>query len=157
MIYNFDNAKDYELIGIGILNIVDSASLIKKCLYCEGEIDLGEKDYDICPFSKEGDLEKDLESETEKFIQILINGIENKTLEARVIRRNLDEILIPEETLINTETLINWLEKRSVNLGDLYYDSYQDFECELIIKIEDFVENQKNIKNIQANIKRLKN
>lgn len=154
MLYELKKPRDLEIIGIGILNINDSASLVTKCLYCEGEIDLGDKEYEISLFSEE--LEEALKSHTERFVKIFVEAIQNKTLEARLIRRRLDESIITEETYINTEDLVNWLEERKISLGDLYYDIYFDFQYDLTSGAESYVKNTINIKKYPNDYKEFK-
>jgi hypothetical protein len=146
MIYNIENPKDLELIGIHVLNIYEAAALITKCLYCEGDIELDDKiDFDeISIFSM--DLDHALKAHTEKFIKILVKAIENKSLPIRSIRRDLDETLIPEDTYINSEDLEKWLEERNIGLGDLYYDDYISFESDLMDEVDHYVENKRSIK-----------
>ncbi len=131
-------------LGIGGFNIPDAASLIAKSLYYDGEIELEEFNDDDLEYSifclK---LEKALEKYIEKYSKVLLEAIEKKSLATVFIRRKLDESIIPSETLISSETLIKWLEERNINLGDVYYTDYREYENTLIEKMMDLASKER--------------
>ncbi|PIR39903.1 MAG: hypothetical protein COV35_00350 [Alphaproteobacteria bacterium CG11_big_fil_rev_8_21_14_0_20_39_49] len=129
-------------LGIGTLNITEAAKLVAKCMYCEGYIEMeADKDYDNHLFNKE--LEHDLSSKIKELLDTLINAINKGTLPTIIVKRNLDETLITEETFIDIDDLEKWLEERNVNLGSLYHDDYLGIQEDILTLAQSIINEEK--------------
>lgn len=116
-----DELSSLDHIGIFHLNIDQAALLIAKCLWMNEEI---EKEFDDELFydhQREPDLIKYLKDEIQKYQSVLILAIDDGKLEAPLIKRDLEEALILDETYIDAEKLVYFLSERGVEIyGDAF-------------------------------------
>lgn len=132
-----------ENFGILELNVYEAAKLIVISLYADGEIEnskVPEKDW-VSLYDTE--IEKALQKEIKAYQKTLIQAINNGTLRAKPISRNIKEEIIPEETYINSDVLHSWLEARNVFLGEVFTHDYLEFEQSLWVDALEYVECQK--------------
>ena len=120
--YDSEDCASLPYFGIGFLALTSAADFIAKCLYCEGLI---ETDYDGEIVSLENpDLSKALSKEVKYYLEKLKVAVQNGSLKAEVINRDIDENLIANRTYVDGEILYDWLRERGIELGDLYYHDY---------------------------------
>jgi hypothetical protein len=127
--------------GAGHLNISEAASLIAKCLFCEGKI---EANYDVDSVSlHDPKLEDALKEHITFYEEKLVSGIKNGSLKADLLTRDIDENVIKNETFIDCEVLESWLDDRSIYLGDLYYEDFLSYIGDLLIAAENSIQKEK--------------
>lgn len=117
--------------GIYHLNVEEAAILIAKCLFLDGGIKAEYTTYDGISIHAPG-LEKALEKHILEMGRTLINGIKQGTLKADQISRTLNELIIPEETYIENDVLIKWLEERNIYITGDWYQEYADEQIEIM-------------------------
>ena len=130
-----DEKLTKDNFGIEYFNINETASLICRCMVCDGELDVEfEKDY-VSLFEPEEEII--LKDHIKDFADKLVKAIDSNKLKAGVIRRDFDENIVREDTYIDFNHTLDWLTERGVELGDLYYDDYRSFICDILSNTED--------------------
>lgn len=116
--------------GVFHLNIIKAAELIVKILCLEGQLEteLPEKEGDGYYTLSDPALDKLLIKEIDKYKKFLISGIEKGTLQASHILLNSDETVNSDKTYLKVETLIEWLDQRSIHIVGDWYEEYQKNE-----------------------------
>jgi len=136
-----DEKTTKENFGVEYFNVNETASLICRCMVCDGELDVEfEKGY-VSLFEPEEEII--LKDHIKDFADKLVKAIDSNKLKAGVIRRDFDENIIREETYINFDHTLDWLTERGVELGDLYYDDYRNFICDILSNTENFIKAEK--------------
>ncbi len=140
------NSAMLSNFGIGHLNITEAASLIAKCLFCEGAIEV---DYQVEAVSlHDPKLDSVLKEHITFYEEKLVLGIGKGTLKSELIKRDINELIIKEETFVECGILYDWLEERGVELGDLYHLDYLSEITNLLEVLENTLQKEKiRIKN----------
>jgi hypothetical protein len=126
--------------GIGHLTIKEAASLIAKCLLCNGDIEI---DYEVEVVSLHDEkLDEVLKEHIAFYEDKLVSAIEKQSLKSPLITRDINENIDKEETYIDCGVLDEWLENRGVYLGDLYREDYLDEVCSLLEIAEQTIEKE---------------
>lgn len=131
--------RTFDNFGLGYLNISEAAVLIVKCLKNKG--------VGCCGFDKEWvplidpEFDKNNRDEINDFQALLIKAITEEKIRTKVIKRDLKESIIPNETYIKAEDLQNWAEERGLYLGPPF-DEFVDFQEEVVKKIHKFIEGE---------------
>ena len=132
----FENSTGfYDLIGdapdMGLyqLTVKDGAALIATDLWFAGEISV---DFPEADSYDPGDpeLQKALSKHSIDFEKRLTMAIDKGSLKTTKIRRNLNETLDINQTLISHEELCRWLTEHNHQVGDAFQD-YLDKETDL--------------------------
>jgi hypothetical protein len=127
--------------GVQHFNINETASIICRCLLCDGQIDIElDKEY-ISLFEPEEEVV--LSKHINEFLDRLVKAITQGTLKADIVIKDLEENIIKEETYLDFDEVYNWLKERKVKLGELYYDEYVSFIENILGKIQDCIEAEK--------------
>lgn len=132
--------------GIGALTLDDAASLIARCLYCSGEIELS---CDIESVSlRDAELGEALKEHIAFYRAKLLDAVDKGTLKTEFILRDLDEKVVEEAVRIDCYELDSWLQARGVVLGDLYTEDYLFEVVDMLDLVEktasDLLAKQKN-------------
>lgn len=130
-----DDTTYFEVpfFGVWHLNITEAAALTVKSLWLEGELDFDgnvpdEESYNLYSPS----LEKALSKPIADYEHIFLSAIENKTLPTVKLARNLNEKILPKETFISSEALVNWLYERKIQITNTeFYNDYLNAESDI--------------------------
>jgi hypothetical protein len=138
-----DLEDSFELAGLGIgyLNLIEAAELACRCMLCEGYIEATEE-VEVVSLHDEK-LRKLLQPEIDKMVALLSKAVSEKTIKAIIIKRELNESLIAQETYIKDEELAKWFEERNTHLGDLYYDDYLHYTFKMYEAAHEAIESYK--------------
>src|SRR3989338_10428242 len=130
---------ELDNFGLEHLNIHEASALIAKCLLCNGELNITYDGDFISLFDSK--LDELLKEHIARFSSLLMAAITEGTLKPARIQRNLDESIVSDQTYIKSERLLEWLNERGIELGDLYED-YLDFQSDVFLQVSKTIESE---------------
>lgn len=133
--------------GLYHLNLVEAGQMIAKCLWFKGEIQASFEHREVVDFH-DCQLTAALNTQSVKFTNRLAKAITSGSLQAALIKRDIEERIQPDASYVEAFTLAAWLEDRDIHLGSVFEDEYLAPEAELservgqLIQAERFEHNQ---------------
>ena len=116
----FPDEQSASLTNFGLfhLNIDDAAKFSAKCLWENGELKLDNKD--ICDFSYD-DIKQtpELAKAVNRYADIMVRAIEGGKLETALLKRDIDENILRDDTFLELDTLADFFAERNLEIyGD---------------------------------------
>ena len=128
--------------GVYHLSLADAGLLIAKCLWFQGEIRINFKADKAVDYHCKA-LEKAIAKPAGEYCSKLILAINENSLPAEHVRRDLDGVILPEVTYVEAFTLANWLEERGVTLGGVFEEDYLQIEASISAMVAEYVAAQR--------------
>lgn len=120
-IYPSEESAELPYLGIGSLNLIQAGQLIANCLWMEGEIEADVPENDSYAFDDPILIEL-LKDHALIYTNLLLSAVNKGSLKAGIIKRLIDDTIIPEKTYIDSDHLLDWLNERDIELGELFND-----------------------------------
>jgi hypothetical protein len=104
--------------GIWNPSISEAAELVVVDMWFSGQLEGVDVPEDFDGDARAPWLKAALADMTREFEALLLSAIDSGRLKASVVRRELDERVIPEETHVEYDRLVEWMEERGLVPGD---------------------------------------
>lgn len=128
--------------GLYHLNLVEAGQLIAKCLWFKGEIKASFDHNHIIDFN-DCELTAALNSQAVKFTNRLVKAITTGSLQAALVKPDIEERIQPEASYVEAFTLAAWLEDRGIHLGSAFKDEYLASEAELSERVGQLIQSER--------------
>lgn len=129
--HSYESRRLAELpdFGVGLITLKAAGELIACDLWVGGNLEVPSLE-DFEGSYLDPAVMTAVQPQAAEFEEKLINAVEAGRLPVAHIRRDLDERIIPEETLVVFQELDNWLLERSYESGEAF-DAWIDREAEI--------------------------
>ncbi len=121
LLKKYTQIEDAPTLGLFHLTIDDAAELIVMDMWVGGDI-LIETPDDWDGDERDPIITSLLSGDVEKFKENLIASINKGMLNPSVTKRDFNDLLIPEETYLDNEDILDWLTERNYCVGDIWHD-----------------------------------
>lgn len=120
--------------GIFHLNLNEAGMLIAKCLWFRGELNIKGADDSAYAFNDKK-LEAKLEQTAMHYAVVVQQAIADGRLEASRLSREIEGLIIPDQTFVDALVMADWLEDSGIILGEAFDEEYISLEENLAQKI----------------------
>ena len=134
----YTEIEDAPAFGLFHLTIDDASELIVMDMWAEGHILIKTPD-DWDGDERDPIITSLLSGDAEKFKANLIASINKGMLKPSVIKRDFDDLLIPEETYLDNEDIQDWLNERNYCTSEIWHNWFSDQQDIYIHLIEEII------------------
>lgn len=117
-------------LNVDLLTIDEASLLVSKCLALEGVIEAKLPDAETYSIF-DNSLDEYIRKEADYFKEKMILAIEKGSLKCQHLERDIDEIIITDESYVTFYNLTDWLETRGYGWGD-WFEEYAQFILHLM-------------------------
>lgn len=147
---NTDILVKLEGLGLWSHSVSEASRLIALNMFYSGQLENVKITYDDINFDPKSDDDPRIialiSGEISRIECVLIKSIEAGKLKTEHIQRNFDENIVASDTYINHGAILEWLENRGVEIGDIMSDWERD-ESSMVSYVCDEIINLKKAKN----------